>query len=122
MTRNGMAIVEVTDTQQKAVFIDEDALEAARLAEMLNRNRENKEVERKKVEREQRIIDKQRKKWNEYTIDTFSYIGVRSAIIGGVVWTMIARLMHPVISIPVIVYCLVTVGIRFGVWYGRKTD
>ena len=120
MTRNGMAIVEVTDTQQKAVFIDEDTLEAARLTAMVNRNREAKEAERKKAEREQRIIDKQRKRWEEYTFNTFYYIGVRCVLICGCVWSMLAGLMNPVISIPVMAYCLATAGIRFGVWYGSK--
>lgn len=120
MTRNGMAIVEVTDTQQKAVFIDEDTLEAARLSAMLRRNRERNEAECKKVERKQRIIDNKKKKWKEYTIDTFYYIGVRSVIICGVVFAMMAKLMHPVISIPVAAYCLVTAGIKFGVWYAKK--
>lgn len=120
MTRNGMAIVEVTDTQQKAVFIDEDTLETARLSAMLNRNRERNEAERKRVEREQRMLAEQKRKWKKYTVDTFSYIGIRSAIACGSVWAMIAGMMHPVISIPVTVYCLGTACIRFGVWYGSK--
>lgn len=120
MTRNGMAIVEVTDTDRRAVFIDEDTLETARLSAMLNRNRERNEAERKRVEREQRMLAHQKKVWKEYTVDTFSYIGVRGAICGGAVWAMIAGMMHPVISIPVSIYCLGTACIRFGVWYGSK--
>ena len=120
MTRNGMAIVEVTDNQQKAVFIDEDTLETARLSAMLRRNRERYEAERKRVERKQRIINHQKKRWKEYTIDTFWYIGVRGAIICGVVWAMLAEMMNPIIAIPVAVYCLATAGIQFGIWYAKK--
>ena len=120
MTRNGMAIVEVTDTDRRAVFIDEDTLETARLSAMIKRNRERNEAERKRVEREQRMLADQKRKWKEYTVDTFSYIGVRSAIMSGAIGAMAAGLMHPVISIAVSVYCLGTACIRFGVWYGSK--
>ena len=123
MTRNGMAIVEVTDTQQKAVFIDEDTLEAARLSAMLKRNRENREAERKKIEHEQykqRIINNKKNRWKKYIINTFSYIGVSSAIIVGSVWAMIVEMMHPIIAIPVISYFLGTACIRFGMWHGSK--
>lgn len=118
--RNGMAIFEVTDTDRKAVFIDEDTLETARLSAMLKDNRERNEAERKKVERKHRMIAEQKRKWKEYTVDTFSYIGIRGAIAGGSVWAMIGGLISPVIAIPVAVYCLGVACIRFGVWCGSK--
>lgn len=120
MTKNGMAIFEVTDTNQKAVFIDEDTLEAVRLSAMCNRNKKRGEAERKKIQREQRIIEKKQRKWREYTIDTFSYIGIRLTIAGCSLWAMIAGLINPVIAIPVSIYCIAVACIRFGVWYANK--
>lgn len=120
MTRNGMAIVEVTDTDRRAVFIDEDTLEAARLNAMIKRNRERNAAERKRVEREHRRLEKQRKRWKEYTVDTFFSIGVRGVIMGGAIGAMVVEMMHPIISIVVSAYCLSTACIQFGVWYGSK--
>lgn len=120
MTRNSMTIVRVTDTDSRAMFIDEDTLELAMLNVMTRQRREYAEMERRRIEHEQRMLANQRRAWKEYTVDTFSYIGVRSVIMSGAVCAMVAGIMHPVISIPVSIYCLGTACVRFGVWYGNR--
>ena len=120
MTRNGTAIFKVTDTKQDETFINGNTVRVARIDAMLKRNRKHNEDERKKVERKHRMLNNKRKKWKEYTIDTFTFIGVRGVIMSCCMLSMIVGLMHPVISIPVSVYCVCTACIRLGVWYGCK--
>lgn len=64
------------------------------------------------------MVVKKKRKWKKYTINTFSYIGVRGVIIGGVILGMASGMIHPAISIPVIAFCFGTSCIRLGVWLG----
>lgn len=120
MTKNGMAIFEVTDTEKRAVFIDEDTLEAARLSAMCKSNKNRNEKEQKRIQREQSIIENKNKRWRKYTINTFSSIGTRCVISICSVFSMIAGLINPFIAIPVAIYCLVVSCIKFGVWFANK--
>ena len=120
MTRNGTAIFKVTDTEQNASFVNGNTVKITKLDAMLKHNSKRNENERNKVIHERRIQNNKRRKWREYTIDSFTFIGVRVAVMSCCMLTMIVGMMHPVISIPVSVYCVCTACIRFGVWYGCK--
>lgn len=113
--KNGMVILEQSDNHQKAIFIEEEQLEMMRLRAMFqHRDREQRAMERKKCEQENR-----RKAWKRYTVNTVSFIGIRVAVIAAVVWVMLANLVHPIVGIPVVLYCLISACINFGVWYGK---
>ena len=116
--RNGMVILEQTDTNQKTVFIDEEQLNWMKLNAIFKKQDKEKRIE----ENKNRIVENRRRKWQHYTINTFTFIGVRSLIMGAAVLAMTANLVHPIIAIPVALYCLSTASIRFGVWFGKRTN
>ena len=116
--RNGMIILEQTDENQTAVFIDEEQLDWLKLNAMFKKRDKEKQI----VDRENHIIDNRRRKWQHYTIKTFTFIGIRSLIMGAAEWAMTANLVNPIIAIPVATYCLVTASIRFGVWFGKRSN
>lgn len=115
---NGMVILEQTDTNQQAVFIDEEQLNWMKLNAIFKKRDKEKRIE----ENKNRIVENRRRKWKHYTINTFSFIGVRSLIMAAAVCTMASNLVHPIVAIPVALFCLSTVSIRFGVWYGRRIN
>lgn len=120
--RNGMAIFKVTDTEQRAVYVDEDTLNTMEFHKMFKKRDEAIKANQKKIEREYRINEKRKRIWKKYTINTFSYIGIRVVFTIAAVWTVVANLVHPIIGIPVALYCFSTACIRFGVWFGKWAD
>ena len=116
--KNGMIILEQTDTNQRAVFIDEEQLDWLKLNAMFKKRDKEKRIE----ENKNRIVENRRRKWKRYTINTFTFIGVRALLVGAAAWTMAANLVHPIVATPVLLYCLSTASIRFGVWYGKYTN
>lgn len=116
--RNGMIILEQTDENQKAVFIDEEQLDWLKLNAMFKKRDKEKQI----ADRKNHIVDNRRRKWQHYTINTFTFIGIRSLIMGATVWAMTANLINPIIAIPVALYCLSTASIRFGVWFGKRAN
>ena len=115
---NGMVILEQTDTNQKAVFIDEEQLNWMKLNAIFKKRDKEKRIE----ENKNRIVENRRRKWQHYTINTFTFICVRALIMAVVLWTMVANLVHPIIAIPVALYCLTIASIRFGVWFGKRMN
>lgn len=113
--RNGMMILEQTDTKQQAVFIEEEQLDWLRLHAMFKK----RDKERAVVEREHHAKESRKRAWKRYTIKTFSFIGVRTALVVATVWTMVANFVHPIVGIPVALYCLITACIRFGMWFEK---
>ena len=116
--QNGMIILEQTDTKQQAVFIDEEHLHYLKLKAMFNK-RDN---EKKIVDRNNSIVENRRKKWQHYTTKTFTFIGIRMMLVAITVLTMMANLVNPIVGIPVVLYCLVTACIRFGMWFSNWTN
>lgn len=118
MGRNGMTVVKTDNTNKEVTFVNGDTLEVTKLSKMINHKKEYNEMEQKRTENKQRMLARKKRKWKKYTTNTFTYIGVRSVIIGGVIWGMTSGMIHPNISIPVIIYCFGAACIRFGVWFG----
>lgn len=116
--RNGMIILEQTDNQQKALFIEEEHLDWLKLNAMFKK----RDKEKAAMEHRKHIRESHKRAWKRYTINTFSYIGIRIAFIGAAVWTVVVNLVHPVIGIPVALYCLSTACINFGVWFGKWVE
>lgn len=116
--RNGMIILEQTDTNQQAVFIDEEHLDWLRLNAMFKQ----RDKERSVVRRKNRIKENNKRKWNRYTVDTFTFIGIRVMLMVAAVWTMVANLVNPIIAVLVLLYAVSTACIRYGVWYGKYVN
>lgn len=116
--KNGMIILEQTDTNQQAVFIDEEHLEWLRLNAMFKK----RDKERSVAERKNRIKENHKRKWNRYTVDTFTFIGIRVMLMVAAVWAMVANLANPIVAVPVLLYSISTACIRYGVWYGKYVN
>lgn len=116
--KNGMIILEQTDTNQKAVFIDEEQLDWLKLNAMFKK----RDKEKKIADRKNRIVENRRRKWQRYTVNTFTFIGVRALLMGVAAWAMATNLVNPIIAVPVSLYCLSTACVRFGVWFSKYTN
>lgn len=116
----GLAIIEVTDTETRGFFVDQEAVEMARLSSAIKRNREKHEAERRVADRNRRRAEKAEARRKAYNLNTVFYILIRCVICAAVVWAGMARLIHPVIFIPVSLFCLCAACLRLGEWIGRN--
>lgn len=116
----GMAIIERNEAETKAVFIDQEALECARL----NLRTEKRVAEAEKVQKEdqriQRNADKAQARFRAFTMKTLKEVSLCAGIIGLVAYGGYCEMIHPAIAIPVILICLCTASVKAGVWFGRK--
>ena len=115
----GLAVIEKNDTETKGFFIDQDALEFARMNARIDKHRKEVEQEQKKVTCKNSRVAKAKAQRKAYTIKTFGYILANCTACGAVAWAGIAGLIHPVISAPVSIFCLCVACVRFGAWFGR---
>lgn len=117
--QSGLAIIEKTDTETKGFYFDQETIECARLNALINRRIANEEAERRKAIRNRRKDEEAEAKRNAYTINTVKYIFVRGGICVATIWAGTAGMVHPVICIPVSLFCLCTICVKFGTWFGR---
>lgn len=124
--KNGVAIIDVNETQSKAFFFDREVVEFAKLSASIKKNREKadnkrkyEERKRKKAEREKQEMQSKLIKWRVYTVKTFCSIVYYIAIISVVALTMFAKLVSPLVAVPVMAYSLGVSCLKFGTWYGR---
>lgn len=115
----GLAVIETTDTETKGFFIDQDALEFARLNAKLDKQRMANEKAQKKADRKHTKAEKAKAERKAYTLKTAGRVLLNCAICGASGWAGIAGLIHPIISAPVSVLCLCVACVRFGAWFGR---
>ena len=115
----GLAVVEVNDTETKGFFIDQDALEFARLNAKLDKQRKENEKAQKKVVCKNSKAAKAKAQRKAYTLKTAGYVLANCITCGAVAWAGIVGLIHPIISIPVSIFCLCVACVRFGAWFGR---
>ena len=112
---NGLAIIEVSESETRSVFIDQDALECARLnAITKKRTRE--------AERKARLEAKLEAKRRARKADTIRYVLSRCGISVAVTVAAYVGVVHPVVSVPVSVFCLCAACVRLGAWLGRDAD
>ncbi|MBR5604255.1 MAG: hypothetical protein IKW51_08650 [Bacteroidales bacterium] len=116
--KNGMVILEQTDTKQQAVFIEEEQLDMLRLKAMFKK----RDKEKAAIEKKNYIKECRNKAWKRYTIKTFYYIGIRIMFVGASVLTVITNLVHPIIGIVVGLYCFSTACINLGIWYNKWSN
>ena len=115
----GLAIIEVNEAETRSVFIDQDALECARLNALTKKRIEKNEAERRKAYRSRRKAEIAEARRKAYTLDTIGYVLTRGGIIGAMAWAGTAGMIHPIICVPVTVFCLCTACLRLGAWFGR---
>jgi hypothetical protein len=116
---NGLAIIEKTETGTKGFYIDQDALEFARLNARTNKRISHAEAVNREADRQCRKAEKMAAQRKAYTLKTFGYILTNCAVCGAVTWAGIVGMIHPIISIPVGIFSLCVACVRFGAWFGR---
>lgn len=117
--QNGLAIIEKTDNHTKGFYIDQDALEFARLNARTNKRISKAEEENREANRQCRNAEKMAARRKAYTLKTIGYILTNCAVCGAVAWAGMAGMIHPIISIPVSIFCLCVACVRFGAWFGK---
>lgn len=118
--RNGLAIIEKTDTGTTGIYIDQEALEFARQnkrtekhiseTNRILRNR-NRKMQRQKQEFERR---------KAFNLDTAKWVTIYGVLSVSATWAGVEGMMHPAISIPVSVFCLCAASMRLGKWFGKN--
>ena len=118
MTMNkGLAVIEVNDTETKSFYIDQDALEFARLNAKIKMRSDSAEKAKKKATTKAEQAKARRKAYN---LNTACRILFSCAICSGVAWAGIAGMIHPIIYVPVSLFCLCAACLRLGAWFGRS--
>jgi hypothetical protein len=117
--QNGIAIIEKTDAETKGFYIDQDAVEFARLYTRTKKHIANAEAVRREADRRHRKSEKMAARRKAYTLNTFGYVLTNCAVCGAVTWAGMAGMIHPIISFPVGIFCLCAACVRFGAWFGR---
>lgn len=131
--KNGLAVIEVDENKQRAIFLDEEVLFFARLSaatkkrlkktEQEQKRRLNKEAKRKKeIEDNKRRIENNNYKWRVYTVKTFSNIIFYMLIISGIICSLCVNLISPIIALPLVAVFIAVSGIKFGAWFGRASN
>lgn len=115
----GLAVIEANETGTTGFFIDQDALEFARLNARVAKHRKEAEKAQRKAACKNSKAAKAKAQRKAYTWKTAGYILANCTICGAVTWAGIAGLIHPIISAPVSVFCLCVACVRFGAWYGK---
>lgn len=116
----GLAIIEKTDVDARGIFIDQDTIECARQnARVKMRIAEAEENARIAYEKHLKAerAEKKRKAYNRASIQ---YIASHGAVCGGVAWAWWAGMIHPIVCIPVMLYCVCASCVRLGAWLGAK--
>ena len=119
---NGLAIIEVNESETRSVFIDQDALECAKLNALTKKRIAQAEKAEREVARQQRRADKMAAKRKAYNAQTANYILGRCIVAVAATMAMCAGLIHPFVSVPVAAICLGAACVRFGTWLGRNAD
>lgn len=115
----GLAIIKRDEVETKAVFIDQDILECARLNALTKKHLKEMDEAEKAKERNRRHAAKEKARRKAYAIDSAYYVLLRLATIGAMAWAMAAEMISPIICIPVGLFCLCTACLRLGAWFGR---
>lgn len=115
----GLAIIERNDTETKAVFIDKETIEFARLNAQTKKRFAHAESMKHKADQTRRKAEKAEARRKAYNLNTAKHILIHGCTIGAVAWAGTAGMIHPAICIPVGLFCLCAACLRFGAWFGR---
>ncbi len=121
MTMNkGLAVIEVNDVETKGFYIDQDALEFARLNAKIKKRIDKATKAKKKATTTRTKAKKAKAERKAYAVKAVGRILLNYAICGGVAWAGIAGMIHPIIYVPVSLFCLCAACLRLGLWFGRR--
>ena len=118
--RNGLAIIEKTDTGTTGIYIDQEALEFAR---------QNKRTAKRVTEMHRIRRDRNRKlqaqkdeaaRRKAFNLDTAKWVSLYGVLSVSATWAGLEGMMHPAICIPVSVFCLCAASMRLGKWFGKN--
>lgn len=116
----GMAIVERTDTETRAVYIEQEVLEFARQNALAKKHRAENEQRQKEAESKRRKAQKAEERRKAYNVATAKYLLTRFALSGVMAAGWAAGLIHPLVSAPLILFSLCTASERFGEWRAKN--
>lgn len=117
---NGMAIFERNETETKTVFIDQEALECARLNKRTEKRIAEAEKEQKENQSIHRKSEKKQARFRAFTMKTLKEVLICGGIISLAVYGEYSGMIHPAIAIPVMLLCLCTASVKAGIWVGRN--
>ena len=112
--QNGLAIIEMTDTGTKGLYIDQDALEFSRLNAKTKKRIAKAEAEKRESIRQHNKAEKAKARHKAQTISHVKAIVSFGAVFCGSAWAGLAGMIHPAIFIPVSLFCLCAACVRFG--------
>lgn len=120
MTMNkGLAVIEVNDTETKGFYIDQDALEFARLNAKIKKRIDNAIKANKKATTKRTKTEKANAERKAYNAKTVGRIMLNCTISGGAAWAGIAGMIHPIIYVPVSLFCLCVACLHLGAWFSK---
>lgn len=115
---NGLAIIEKTDTETRGVYIDQETIECARINARVKKRIEEAEENARIAYEKHLKAERAEAKRKAYVRASLKYIASHSAVCGGVAWAWLAGMIHPIVCIPVMLYCLCASCVRLGAWLG----
>lgn len=117
--QNGLAIIEKTDTTTKGFYIDQDALECARLNALTKKHTEKAETEQRYAIAQYRKKAKAIARRKAYSSKSAASVAALLAVSGAVCAAGTAGMIHPAIWVSTHLICLCAACIRLGAWFGR---
>lgn len=117
---NGLAIIEKTDTDTRCVVIDQDTIECAQINARVKKRIEEAEENARIAYEKHLKHERAEAKRKAYVRNSIQYIASHGAVCGGVAWAWWAGMVHPIVCIPVMLYCLCASCVRLGAWLGVK--
>ena len=118
--RNGLAIIEKTDTGTTGIYIDQEALEFARQNARTKKHIAHAEAVRRKAEHDNRKKEQAEANRKAYNLNTVKHLLIYGGVIGVVSWAGTAGMARPEICIPVSLFCLCAASMRLGKWFGKN--
>lgn len=115
----GLAIIEMNEAETRSVFIDQDVIECARLNALTKKHIAKAEAERRKANRNRRKAELAKARRTAYTVDSILFILLRMITVVAIGWAGTVGMIHPVICVPVAMFCICTSCVRLGTWIGR---
>lgn len=117
--RNGLAIIEQTETETKGFYIDQDALECARLNAKVNKRLAEASKVQKKADRKHRRAEAEKAKRKAYISSAVRTVISRTVICMALLFAGAAGMIVPEICVPVSLALLCSACLRLGMLLGK---
>lgn len=115
----GLMVIEKNDTETKGFYIDQDALECARLNAKVNKRIAEAAKAKQEAERKHKRAEAEKEKRKVYTLNAVKVVLSSMAVCAASVWAGTAGLIHPIVYIPVAVLSLCAACLRLGALFGK---